>query len=198
MVWVKSTQCQWAKATSTGTTSFSFSLNTMTVVWRLTPSSRGIYLSLCDILLQVAGVFFKSLSKEFTYHSDPDSCCLKYGITLFGPIQWLSDSNYQWMGLVSLCMQGALLWISLELTHFLFGDKGMTMHSLSCFEFSESTTGNNVLGCIALWPRIKCTALRLSSCVWQAALHHWGNVQANLPLFPLWFSSFCCRSRDWW
>ena len=85
-----------------------------------------------------------------------------------------SASNYQWMGLVSLCMKDALHWISLVLTHFLFGDKGMTMHS--CSEFSST---NNVLGCIALWPRIKCTALRLSSCVWQSALHHWGNIQVN-------------------
>ena len=114
------------------------------------------------------------------------------------------------MCLESLCIQDASLRIRLMITHFLFSRWGAGPCNPVWVALDSPTTMFDwcilKTRCILLhfssapWQKIwiKCTTCRLCVgnllCTTEAS-----NVQANLPLFPLWFSAICCRGEDrWW
>ena len=119
----------------------------------------------------------------------------------------LSAINYYWMCLVSLCIQDAPLRICLVLTHLLFSRRGGGQCNPVWVALDSPTKTFKV--CI-LQPDVFCyispvcsdrkfeSRVQLVGFVFDSLLctTEVSNVQANLPLFPLWSSSVCCKGKD--
>ena len=162
----------------------------------------NFFLQLCDVFLQVAGVFSKFRSRACTYRSAPGPRLLQFGI-------WYHTVWSCWVQAITI---GCVLCLcACKMHHYAYGCIGWCLHNPVWIAMNSPT--KTFKGCILQpdhGPDVLCyispvrrdwkfeSSVQLVSFVFRSLLYttEASNVQANLPLCPLWLSSVCCRGED--